>query len=79
MKILVENNGYKLAYTPDKVNRFHVYKNCKVSPSGELSYELEVARGQILTTKIKSYFTKFQIDSAKAKIHGISYATKFKV
>ena len=40
MKILVENNGYKLAYTPDKVNRFHVYKNCKVSPSGELSYEL---------------------------------------
>lgn len=77
MKILADNNGYKLVYTPAMVNRFHVYKNCKVSPSDELSYELEVARGKIITTKIAAYFTKFQIDSAKAKIHGMKYATRF--
>ena len=78
MKVIAENNGYKLCYMPNMATMYHVYKSCKTSPSGDIGYELEVARGNVLTTKIKSYFTRAQIDSAKAKIRGMRYAARFK-
>lgn len=78
MKVIAENNEYKLCYMPNMATMYHVYKSCKTSPSGDIGYELEVARGNVLTTKIKSYFTRAQIDSAKAKMHGMRYATRFK-
>lgn len=80
MKILAENNNYKLCYFPDMVNCYHVYRVGAISPSGEVTLPAMVARAFILTKKIKSYFTSAQIDHARAKVAAMKYVgRKFKV
>lgn len=80
MKILAENNNYKLCYFPDMVNCYHVYRVGSISPSGEVTLPAIVARAFIFTKKIKSYFTSAQIDNVRAKVAAIKYVgRKFKV
>ena len=79
MKIIAENNGFRLCFCPDKVNRYAVYKTCSMSPSSDLHYDMMFVQSPIMTSKIKSFFTKQQIQTAKAKVHGIKYTRKFKI
>ena len=79
MKIIAENNGFKLCFCSDKVNRYAVYKTCGMSPSSDMHYDVMFAQSPIMTPKIKSFFTKQQIQTAKAKVHGMKYASKFKI
>ena len=80
MKILAENNNYKLCYFPDRVNCYCVYRVGSVSPSGDIKLSTTVAQAFILTKKIKSYFTHAQIDHARAKLAAMKYVgRKFKV
>ena len=79
MKILAKRNGYMLAYRPSEVNRYAVYYTTSASPSGDLKLHTMVAQSSILSKKIQSYFTKPDIDHAKAQIHAASYVSrKFK-
>lgn len=80
MKILAENNNYKLCYFPDRVKCYSVYRVGSVSPSGGIKLPTEVAQSFILTKKIKSYFTSAQIDNVRAKVAAMKYVgRKFKV
>lgn len=78
--ILANNNGYVLAYEPAAVNRYAVYRGVSSSPSGDLKLYAMVAQSSILSKRIQSYFTKFDIDHAKAKVHAHDYVNnKFKL
>ena len=79
MKLLAKNNDYELFYKPDVVNRYVVYHTSSMSPSDDLKLKTTIAQSLNFTKKIKSYFTKSQIDSAKAKVHAFNYVNrKFK-
>ena len=80
MKVIAENGAYTLAYKPEAANRYVVYKTTSTSPSGDLKLHTEVAHASIMTKKIKSYFTKQQMLTARANVHAIDYcARKYKV
>ena len=79
MKVLVENQGYKLCYTPDKLNRWIVYKSAPMGMSNDLKFEQMVAHSSVFTKKLKSYFTPQQCQTAIAKVHAMKYVNrKFK-
>ena len=78
MKLLTKNNDYSLFYDPKAVNRYVVYQTTSASPSGDLKLHTAKAQSSILSKKIKGYFTKSQIDSAMAVLHGMAYTKKFK-
>lgn len=73
MKILAENDNYRLCYFPDMVNCYHVYRIGSVSPSGEVTLPAMVAHAFIFTKKIKSYFTPEQINQARANVAAMKY------
>lgn len=77
MKLLVENpdNGYRLFYDPDRVNRYAVYKTVSMGLSNDLMLPTMVAQSSIFSPKIQSYFTKQQCNTARAKVHAIQYTS----
>ena len=77
MKVIAVNGDYSLAYFPEKVNRYAVYKTSGMSPSGDLKLKTMVAQSSIFSKHIKSYFTPQQVQSATARVHGMKYAKKF--
>ena len=76
MKFLIKNNDYELFYKPEAVNRYVVYHTSSMSPSDDLKLKTSIAQSPNFTKKIKSYFTKAQVDSAIAIVHGLNYANK---
>ena len=80
MKLLAENNDYKLYYDPQAVNRYCVYHRTSPSPSGELKLDVMVAQSPNFTPKLKGYFTNLQVQTAIAKVHAMKYVNrKFKI
>jgi hypothetical protein len=80
MKLLVKNNDYELFYKPETINRYIVYHTSSMSPSNDLTLKTAIAQSPNFTKKIKSYFTKTQVDSAIAIVHGFNYVNKkFKI
>ena len=74
MKLLVENNRFKLFYEPNRVNRYMVYKRYDGN-----DFTTMVAQSSIFSKKLKSYFTTLQVNTAIAKVHAMKYVgNKFK-
>lgn len=78
MKFLVKNpsNGCRLYYAPECVNRYMVLRKFSVSPSGDIKLDGMVAKSSSFTPKLKSYFTKQQVQTAIAKVHAMKYVNK---
>lgn len=73
MKLLVENDDYRLYYDPHAVNRYSVYNKTSMSPSGDIKPNVMIAQSPNFTSKLKSYFTNLQIQTAVAKVHAMKY------
>lgn len=72
MKLIAARDSYQLFYDPSTVNRYKLYQQ-------QSTFKQMICQAQNFTQKIKSYFTKSQVDSAVAKVHGFNYANrKFK-
>ena len=79
MKTLAVNGQYSLVYFPNRVNRYAVFHTTRMSPSNDLKLNTMVAQSSILSKKLKSYFTTFQITQAVNKVHDMDYVSrKFK-
>lgn len=75
MKTLAVNNDYKLLYDPSRVNCYMVYKEVPMGMSRDLKMQQMVAQSSIFTKKLKSYFTRQQVDTAIAKVHAMRYVS----
>ena len=68
MKTLATNGKYKLVYFSQAINRYAVYMDVNASESGELMFKQMVCWSPVFSKKIKSYFTKDQVQEAIAKV-----------
>ncbi len=76
MKTLVENGDVKLCYDASAVMRFKVFKKVPMGISGELAFSQMIAQSSVFSKKLKSWFTKSQIQTASAKVHALKYVAK---
>ena len=76
MKTLIKNGEYTLLYDPLKVNRYMVYKEVPMGMSEDLKMQQMVGQSSVFTKKLKSYFTKQQVDTAIAKVYAMKYVNK---
>ena len=73
MRILAKNGDYTLAYYPERVNRYVVYKDVLM---GKMKFWQTIIQSSNFTQKIKSYFTNQQINTAIAKVHAMKYVNR---
>lgn len=83
LKLLVESNDAKLCYDATAVNKLKVFKKgCSllVGSSGELASSEMLAQSRVFSKKLKSWFTRSQVETALAKLHALKYVRRrFKV
>lgn len=76
MKTLIENGDVKLCYDPNAVKRFKVFKKVPMGISEELAFSQMLAQSSVFSKKLKSWFTKSQIQTVSAKVHALKYVAK---